>query len=85
MLAVFMLPVTIRSVMLRVVIMLDVIVLSVVMLMAKAPSLSATKKKVFFFSKLEPAEKVIKGFCPQFTNFSNKLEYLSLASISNLV
>ncbi len=63
MLAVFMLPVAIKSVMLSVAIMLDVIVLSVVILVDTVPSASAMKKKVFF-SKLEPAENVIKLFCP---------------------
>ncbi len=63
MLGVFILGVAIKSVMQRVASMLDAIILSVVMVMAKGPSLSATKKKVFF-SKLEPAENVVKLFCP---------------------
>jgi hypothetical protein len=79
-----MLVVAIKSVMLSVVIMLNAIILSVVMLVDTVPSASATKKKVFF-SKLEPAENVVKRFCPSFTNFRNKLECLCLASFSSLV
>jgi hypothetical protein len=46
-------------------------------------TLSATKEKSFI--TLTPGEKIAKLFRPQFTNVHNKLERLSVASLSSLV
>ncbi len=83
MLSVVMLSVVMLSVVMLSVVMLSVVMLRVVMLRVVVPS-SLFCHSIRLLLARVPGPSVIKLFTSIFTNIRNKLEYLSLASLSSL-
>jgi hypothetical protein len=79
--AVIMLCVVILNVVMLSVIRLNVVLLNVIMPSVALPQFTSVKSVM----TLSPGPNVIKLFCLYFTDFNNKLECLSLASLSSPV